>query len=464
MVHLPGCAVVAARALRLRWLRVTLPARCAGGRRPLRLPAFIACLCIMQSRGTLALAFSGGLDTSYCVPRLAEDGWAVHTVYVDTGGSTADERAAIRRQAERRRRGRAPRGRRPRAGLRPLRPLPDPGQRAPRRGLPAQRRRRADPAGALGGRGGARRSAPGRSRTARPAPATTRSGSTSRSACSRPTSRSSPRSATLGVKREQAIAYLEAARPAGARQGRRLLASTAGSGARPGAAAGPTTPGPARPPSCSIRRPTRPRRARSCSAGSAGCRSRSTATRSPGPALVAALGDLAGAYGIGRSIHVGETALGIKGRIGFEAGAALLLIAAHRELEKLVLTKWQAFWKDQLGRFYGDRLHEGQYFDPGAPRHRGADHQLAGAGHRRHPGAPRRRPVPGRRHAEPALDDGHAPSPPTARRTGSGPATRRGRSPGSRRCRRCSRRGRSGRGTSREAQSSAGPHVQSWKH
>jgi len=83
-----------------------------------------------------------------------------------------------------------------------------------------------------------------------------------------------------------------------------------------------------------------------------------------GPAIVAAIGELARAYGIGRGIHVGETALGIKGRIGFEAGAAILLIAAHRELEKLVLTKWQAFWKDQLARFYGDRLHEGQAFDP----------------------------------------------------------------------------------------------------
>jgi argininosuccinate synthase len=79
---------------------------------------------------------------------------------------------------------------------------------------------------------------------------------------------------------------------------------------------------------------------------------------------VARLGDLAESFGIGRGIHVGETALGIKGRIGFEAGAALILIAAHRELEKLVLTKWQTFWKDQLGRFYGDRLHEGHYFDP----------------------------------------------------------------------------------------------------
>lgn len=83
-----------------------------------------------------------------------------------------------------------------------------------------------------------------------------------------------------------------------------------------------------------------------------------------GAELVAQLAALADRHGIGRNIHVGETALGIKGRIGFEAGAALLLIAAHRELEKLVLTKWQGFWKDQLGRFYGDRLHEGHYFDP----------------------------------------------------------------------------------------------------
>jgi argininosuccinate synthase len=83
-----------------------------------------------------------------------------------------------------------------------------------------------------------------------------------------------------------------------------------------------------------------------------------------GPALIERLGALTRRYGVGRHIHLGETALGIKGRIGFEAGAALLLISAHRELEKLVLTRWQSFWKDQLGKFYGDRLHEGQYFDP----------------------------------------------------------------------------------------------------
>ncbi len=84
----------------------------------------------------------------------------------------------------------------------------------------------------------------------------------------------------------------------------------------------------------------------------------------PPSRLIDALGQLCEAHGIGHGIHVGETALGIKGRIGFEAGAALVLIAAHRELEKLVLTKWQSFWKDQLARFYGDRLHEGHYFDP----------------------------------------------------------------------------------------------------
>ncbi len=83
-----------------------------------------------------------------------------------------------------------------------------------------------------------------------------------------------------------------------------------------------------------------------------------------GADLVETLDALADAYGIGRAIHTGETALGIKGRIGFAAGAAHLLIAAHRELEKLVLTRWQLFWKETLAQFYGDRLHEGQWFDP----------------------------------------------------------------------------------------------------
>jgi len=83
-----------------------------------------------------------------------------------------------------------------------------------------------------------------------------------------------------------------------------------------------------------------------------------------GPALVERLGGLLETYGIGRGIHLGETVLGIKGRIGFVAGAPLVLIAAHKELEKLVLTRWQSFWKDHLAAFWGDRLHEGQAFDP----------------------------------------------------------------------------------------------------
>lgn len=80
--------------------------------------------------------------------------------------------------------------------------------------------------------------------------------------------------------------------------------------------------------------------------------------------LVEALNDIGGDHGVGRDIHVGDTILGIKGRIGFEAPAAQMLITAHRELEKVVLSKWQQVQKDQMGDFYGRLLHEGQYFDP----------------------------------------------------------------------------------------------------
>lgn len=73
---------------------------------------------------------------------------------------------------------------------------------------------------------------------------------------------------------------------------------------------------------------------------------------------------IAGAYGIGRDIHVGDTIIGIKGRVGFEAAAPVVIIKAHHALEKHVLTKWQLSWKDQLSQFYGNWLHEGQYLDP----------------------------------------------------------------------------------------------------
>ncbi len=69
-------------------------------------------------------------------------------------------------------------------------------------------------------------------------------------------------------------------------------------------------------------------------------------------------------YGIGRDIHVGDTIIGIKGRVGFEAAAPLIIIKAHHTLEKHTLTKWQLNWKDQLAIFYGNWLHEGQFHDP----------------------------------------------------------------------------------------------------
>lgn len=76
------------------------------------------------------------------------------------------------------------------------------------------------------------------------------------------------------------------------------------------------------------------------------------------------LQSIAGPYGVGRDVHVGDTIIGIKGRVGFEAAAPVLILKAHHALEKHVLTKWQLSWKDQLAQFYGNWLHEGQYLDP----------------------------------------------------------------------------------------------------
>lgn len=83
-----------------------------------------------------------------------------------------------------------------------------------------------------------------------------------------------------------------------------------------------------------------------------------------GIALMAQLDALGARHGVGKAIHLGDTIMGIKGRIALEAPAPLILITAHRELEKLVLTKQQAFWKNHLADVYGNLLHEGQYFDP----------------------------------------------------------------------------------------------------
>ncbi len=73
------------------------------------------------------------------------------------------------------------------------------------------------------------------------------------------------------------------------------------------------------------------------------------------------------AYAIGRDCHVGDTIIGIKGRVGFEAAAPMLIIGAHRFLEKYTLSKWQQYWKDQVANWYGMFLHESQYLEPVMP-------------------------------------------------------------------------------------------------
>ncbi|MDX1941460.1 MAG: argininosuccinate synthase [Saprospiraceae bacterium] len=79
---------------------------------------------------------------------------------------------------------------------------------------------------------------------------------------------------------------------------------------------------------------------------------------------IQALQAVASPFAIGRDIHVGDTIIGIKGRVGFEAAAPLIMLKAHHLLEKHVLTKWQQYWKEQLANWYGMLLHEGQFLDP----------------------------------------------------------------------------------------------------
>ena len=83
-----------------------------------------------------------------------------------------------------------------------------------------------------------------------------------------------------------------------------------------------------------------------------------------GAATIQALEEIASKYAIGRDIHVGDTIIGIKGRVGFEAAAPLIIIKAHHLLEKHTLTKWQTYWKEQLGNWYGMFLHEALYLEP----------------------------------------------------------------------------------------------------
>ena len=79
---------------------------------------------------------------------------------------------------------------------------------------------------------------------------------------------------------------------------------------------------------------------------------------------IQALAQIASPFAIGRDIHVGDTVIGIKGRVGFEAAAPLIIIKAHHALEKHVLTKWQQYWKEQLANWYGMLVHEGQFLEP----------------------------------------------------------------------------------------------------
>jgi argininosuccinate synthase len=311
---------------------------------------------------TLALAFSGGLDTSFCVPHLRDQGWAVHTVYVDTGGATAEELAAIGRQAQavgavehhtvdaRQAvfdrfvryliQGNVLRGE--------VYPLSVAAERTQQAISVIEVARRIKAVAVAHGSTGAGNDQVRFDIAFR---------------VLAPDLQIVTPIRDQGIRREQAIAFLEERRlPVPPKAGaysinRGLWGTTWGGGWTHDTWAGP--PAELRDPPAGAPAP------RELVLGWRDGLPVSLADRRlSGPDLIRELGDLAERYGIGRNIHVGETALGIKGRIGFEAGAALLLIAAHRELEKLVLTKWQTFWKDQLGRFYGDRLHEGHYFDP----------------------------------------------------------------------------------------------------
>ena len=81
-------------------------------------------------------------------------------------------------------------------------------------------------------------------------------------------------------------------------------------------------------------------------------------------ACIQKIEEIGAAYGIGRDMQVGDTIIGIKGRVGFEAAAPMLIIGAHRFLEKYTLSKWQQYWKDQVANWYGMFLHESQYLEP----------------------------------------------------------------------------------------------------
>jgi argininosuccinate synthase len=317
---------------------------------------------MQNHNGPLALAFSGGLDTSYCAAQLAADGWTVHTVWVDTGGATDADRARIRAQAlavgaarHHAVDARAQvydrfvrfliQGNVLRGEVYPLSVAAERTQQAV--SLVAVAREVGAVAVAHGSTGAGNDQV--RFDVALRVLA--------------PDLRILTPVRDAALTRPQAIAWLEQHHfPVPAQAGdysinAGLWGTTWGGGWTHDPWAGP----PAElldPPADA------PAPAEIVIGWDQGLPVSLDGAPLVGPAMVERLGTLTHRSGVGRHTHTGETALGIKGRIGFEAGAALLLIHAHRELEKLVLTRWQTFWKDQLGRFYGDRLHEGQYFDP----------------------------------------------------------------------------------------------------
>lgn len=83
-----------------------------------------------------------------------------------------------------------------------------------------------------------------------------------------------------------------------------------------------------------------------------------------GPETIRTLEEIAAPWAIGRDMHIGDTIIGIKGRVGFEAAAPLMIIKAHHLLEKHTLTKWQLYWKEQIANWYGMFIHEAMYLDP----------------------------------------------------------------------------------------------------
>ncbi len=315
-----------------------------------------------QPQQPLALAFSGGLDTSFCVAKLKDEGWDVHTVFVDTGGIEATGRAGIRKQAEAL--GAAEhyeidakqavferfvsvliRGNVLRGEVYPL-------------SVAAERTQQALSVVEVARKIGAKALAHGSTGAGNdqvrfdiafrvlapelPILTPIRDGSL-------------PRETTIAFLRDRGLPVPARAVTYSVNEG--LWGTTLGGGWTHDPWAGP--------PETWLDPPDTSLPARELIIGwEQGLPVSIDGERMPGPLLVERLGSIAVEYGVGKNIHLGETALGIKGRIGFEAGAALLLIGAHRELEKLVLTRWQTFWKDQLARFYGDRLHEGHWFDP----------------------------------------------------------------------------------------------------